>query len=104
MIAHFFILANHATHTFGMAVLAGFQVSSAGCRVVADVAERSRSCLPVKGRVAGMGCLPCTGARGGAEDENTSPLSSFAMFLGRTSEDPPLGKMGARPGLDSHHA
>ena len=55
--------------------------SSAGGRVVNDVAMCSRSCLPVKGRGAGKGCLPCTVARGVAEDENR--LSS-AMFWGRT--------------------
>ena len=70
--------------------------SSAGSWVAADVEECSRSSTPGKGRGAGMGCLPCAGARGVAEDEKRL---SEAMFWGRTSEDSPLGRLGAELGL-----
>ena len=55
--------------------------------------------LASEGAGSGHGVLAVHGGAGrGGRREHLS----LRHVLGRTSEDPPLGKMGARPGLDSH--
>jgi hypothetical protein len=76
--------------------------SSAGSRVAADAAMCSHVVtIPLASEVAGIGhgVLAMHGGTGcGGEQE--IPLG--AMIFGSDLEDPPLGKMGAGPGLDSH--